>query len=108
MAQCSITITVKVAWWVRPYLRLMTLAARLGFQPDREKVEQRAKRGLKVVGTNPPSGLLQRLRQWWCSHEFSITAMRRVSPKRVDCPCAKCGKQFHAAAGLYLPGKLVA
>lgn len=50
MARCTITITVKVAWWVRPYIQSVALfAAMTGLQPDLEKVTRTAMLGIRPV-----------------------------------------------------------
>lgn len=49
MAQCSITITVKVAWWVRPYISSLALIARVtGLRPDPDRVQRVLMRGVTV------------------------------------------------------------
>lgn len=49
MAINSITITIKVAWWVRWYIAGVSLCALLtGLEPDLEKVARTVRRGLKV------------------------------------------------------------
>lgn len=50
MASASITLTVRVAWWVRPYIRAVALFSRMtGLTPDVEKVSRTARRGLRIV-----------------------------------------------------------
>lgn len=49
MAQCSITVRVKVAWWVIPYARAVAAFAALhGLRPDSEKVSRTVMRGIRV------------------------------------------------------------
>ena len=49
MARATITLTVKVAWWVRPYLYSLVLMSRLtGLEPDLDKVEAVVLKGLRV------------------------------------------------------------
>ena len=49
MARATVTLTVKVAWWVRPYLYGVVLMSRLtGFEPDLDKVEVVVLKGLRV------------------------------------------------------------
>jgi hypothetical protein len=50
MAQCSITLDVKVAWWVRPYIQTVAIFAALtGLQPDAKKVARTVTRGVRVT-----------------------------------------------------------
>lgn len=46
------------------------------------------------------------IRQWFCSHEFNIEDIRRVSDESVKCECRKCGKELEASCGLNLRGRL--
>lgn len=49
MAQATLTLTVKVAWWVRPYVRCVAVFASLfGMQPDVDKVLRTCMRGIRV------------------------------------------------------------
>jgi hypothetical protein len=49
MARCSITLTVRVAWWVRPYICSVALFAWLtGMNPDMDKVTRTAMRGIEA------------------------------------------------------------
>ena len=48
------------------------------------------------------------LRQLFCSHEFVLEDLERVSDNLVNCPCVKCGKMLEAPCGLALNGKFVA
>lgn len=49
MTQCSITLRVHVAWWVRSYIHACALFASLfGMTPDFEKITATALRGIKV------------------------------------------------------------
>lgn len=44
----TITIRIKTAWWVCPYIQSVSLfAAMLGLQPNVEKVVQTALRGIR-------------------------------------------------------------
>jgi hypothetical protein len=48
-ARVKLTLTAKVAWWVRPYLHTVALFAWMtGMTPDFEKVAATVKRGVKV------------------------------------------------------------
>lgn len=50
MAQATITLTVKVAWWVIPYIRACAVFAVLfGVVPDGEKIVRTCMRGIKLV-----------------------------------------------------------
>ena len=50
MAQSTLTITVKVAWWVRPYIQCVALFAKAtGMEPDVDKVTRTVMRGIKAV-----------------------------------------------------------
>ena len=49
MAQCSITLTVRVAWWVRPYIQSVAIFAFLtGMTPDPKKIAKTVMRGVTV------------------------------------------------------------
>jgi hypothetical protein len=49
MDMISLTITIKRAWWVMPYLYGVQLFSELpGMEPDYDKVAATALRGLKV------------------------------------------------------------
>lgn len=49
MAASSITVTVKVAWWVNPYIGAVNVfAAMTGMTPDFEKVAATVMRGVKI------------------------------------------------------------
>lgn len=49
MTQCTITLTVHVAWWVRPYIHACAIFATLfGMTPDVDKIAATAARGVKV------------------------------------------------------------
>ena len=46
----SIRLSVKVAWWVKAYLRLVVLQAKLtGKLPDPDLVERRIRRGVRAT-----------------------------------------------------------
>jgi hypothetical protein len=50
MAQPTVTLSVRIAWWVRPYLAGATLFAwTFGMQPDMDKVAGTVQRGVRVV-----------------------------------------------------------
>lgn len=50
-----ITIRVRVAWWVRPYLwGLATFCWLFGTTPDMEKVERTTKRGVRLRVDDAP------------------------------------------------------
>lgn len=44
-----IEVKLRVAFWVRPYLALVALLARLGIEPDFDKVERRVSRGVRPI-----------------------------------------------------------
>ena len=47
-----VELTVKVSWWVLPYLHSVALFASMtGLRPDFEKVARTALRGIRVVAT---------------------------------------------------------
>jgi hypothetical protein len=49
MAQATLTLTVRVSWWVRPYLQCVALFAYItGMTPDMDKVTRTAMRGVKA------------------------------------------------------------
>lgn len=49
MAICTMTVSVKRAWWVIPYLRACMLFAWLtGMEPDGEKIASTVSRGMKI------------------------------------------------------------
>jgi len=49
MAQVTVKLSIRVAWWVRWYLVGVVIAARLaGATPDMTKVKQWIRRGLSV------------------------------------------------------------
>lgn len=50
MAISKITVNIKVAWWVKPYLCGVLLTARLtGLQPDPDRVGAWVKRGMTMT-----------------------------------------------------------
>lgn len=47
----SMTIKVRIAWWVRWYISGVALFAMLtGFEPDMEKIKAKVMKGIKVTG----------------------------------------------------------
>lgn len=55
MAQHTVTISVRVAWWVRWYLSGVTFAALIsGATPDAIKVNRWIRRGLSVCVARRP------------------------------------------------------
>jgi hypothetical protein len=49
MATINLTIKIKRAWWLRPYLYgVLIFSYMTGMQPDFEKVARTAARGFKV------------------------------------------------------------
>ena len=49
MAQCSITLTAKIAPWVKWYIGSIVLFARLmGMTPDPDKVAKTVRRGIRI------------------------------------------------------------
>ena len=55
MAHCTITLKVRVAWWVQPYLHMVAWVALFtGRMPNIAKVQARVMRGVRVV---QPRGL---------------------------------------------------
>ena len=48
-AKATLTLTVRVAWWVRPYIQSVALFTTLtGMTPDLEKAQRTMLRGIKV------------------------------------------------------------
>ncbi|SEE13559.1 hypothetical protein [Pseudomonas coleopterorum] len=48
MAASSITVTIRIAWWVNPYISAVNaFAAMAGMTPDVDKVVATAMRGVK-------------------------------------------------------------
>lgn len=48
MAACQLTVSIKRAWWVIPYLRAcMVFAWLTGMEPDGEKIAGMVMRGMK-------------------------------------------------------------
>lgn len=48
MAACQLTVSIKRAWWVIPYLRAyMVFAWLTGMEPDSEKIAATVARGMK-------------------------------------------------------------
>lgn len=55
MAQITVKLSIRVAWWVRWYLAGVAIAARLtGATPDMTKIERRIRRGLSPHVTRRP------------------------------------------------------
>ena len=55
MAQITVKLSLRVAWWVRWYLVGVVIAARLtGATPDMAKVERWLRRGLSVHACRKP------------------------------------------------------
>lgn len=55
MAQHTVKLSIRVAWWVRWYLAGVAIAARLtGATPDMAKVERWIRRGLSARVTTSP------------------------------------------------------
>lgn len=55
MAQITVKLSLRVAWWVRWYLVGVVIAARLtGAKPDMTKVEGWIRRGLSVHASRKP------------------------------------------------------
>jgi len=55
MAQHTVMVSVRVAWWVRWYLSGVALAAQItGATPDAAKVARWIRRGLSVCVTRRP------------------------------------------------------
>jgi len=55
MAQITVKLSLRVAWWVRWYLAGVAIAARLtGATPDMTKVERWIRRGLSVHASRTP------------------------------------------------------
>jgi len=55
MAQITVKLSLRVAWWVRWYLVGVVIAARLtGATPDTTKVERWIRRGLSVRASRKP------------------------------------------------------
>lgn len=49
MARSAMTITIRTAWWVKPYLYGVLLTARLtGLQPEPDRVGAWVKRGMTL------------------------------------------------------------
>ncbi|MBB3103967.1 hypothetical protein FHR87_002377 [Azomonas macrocytogenes] len=49
MAQSNFAVRLKVAWWVKPYVRLITLMHRLtGREVDLNRMAEQCRRGIKV------------------------------------------------------------
>jgi hypothetical protein len=50
MAQCTITVTAMVSWWVRPYIQAVALFSfATGMQPDVDKVASTCMRGVRLT-----------------------------------------------------------
>lgn len=59
MALTTVTISIKVAWWVKPYLCGVLLMSRLtGLQPDPDRVGAWVQRGMimKMTEAKPCTG----------------------------------------------------
>lgn len=55
MAQITVNLSIRVAWWVRWYLAGVAIAARLsGATPNMNKVERWIRRGLSVHVSKRP------------------------------------------------------
>jgi hypothetical protein len=55
MAQITVKLSIRVAWWVRWYLAGVAVAARLtGAPPNMVKVERRIRRGLSSHVSSRP------------------------------------------------------
>lgn len=55
MAQITVKLFIRVAWWVRWYLEGVALVAQMtGAMPDWRKVESRIKQGLSVNAIRRP------------------------------------------------------
>ena len=55
MAQTTVKLSLRVAWWVRWYLVGVVIAARLtGAAPDMTKAERWIRRGLSVNANRTP------------------------------------------------------
>ncbi|GMG89651.1 hypothetical protein Cmtc_08710 [Cupriavidus sp. TKC] len=51
-----ITINARIAWWVRPYLKVVRLIAlATGVNPDMDKVTRRVMRGIRTRTVSRPS-----------------------------------------------------
>jgi len=49
MKTCSITVSIKLAWWLRAYLRGVGFISELtGLEPDPEKVSWWVERGVTI------------------------------------------------------------
>ncbi|WP_273861937.1 hypothetical protein [Pseudomonas sp. LA5] len=50
MARSTLTVTIRMAWWVKPYLYGVLLTARLtGRQPDPDRVGAWVQRGMTMT-----------------------------------------------------------
>lgn len=50
MAAHTVRLSVKLAWWLRPYLKLLVFCCVLaGTAPDQTKLKAKVRRGLRVV-----------------------------------------------------------
>lgn len=51
MAKATLELKVRVAWWVKPYLKLVGMLAWIsGRQPDTDKVAASVMKGVSVKG----------------------------------------------------------
>jgi hypothetical protein len=51
--------------------------------------------------------MLERIRQWWCSHRYDLADLKpRGADGMVSCRCYRCQAVHTADRGLHLPGVL--